>query len=399
MIHQVIVDVCLLISATSLLFYGMVLYATWHWVRTREPTEALSDVLPPVSVLKPLCGMDDELYENLLSVCCQIYPRFEVLCGVQNPSDPSIPIVQRLAREHPSAAIRLVISPPPTSGNPKISNLIALEQQAQYALLVIADGDIRVGPDYLRRIARPFHDPAIGAVTCLCRARGRGVAGVIEMLRLAAFSAGVLVARLLEGMSFALGSTIAVRRTVLDAIGGLPAIADYLADDYMLGHQVARAGSTVLLSTYVVDHLVASDRLGEVFARQLRWNRGVRVSRPRGYLGLLWTYGVPASLGVVLATGGSSFGWCVLGLTWGMRFLMAAVVAAARHDRVALRWLWATPLTDFVDALMWGWGLWGETVVWRGQKFRITREGKLVPLMSPMVAGGLQMVPGTMGVR
>ncbi len=398
MIHRLVADACVLISATAIAFYGVAIYATWHWIRAREAAGESSGVLPPVSILKPLCGVDDDLYDNLASVCRQAYPRFEVLCGVQDPVDPCIPIVQRLAREFPSAAVQLVVSPPPISGNPKISNLVALERQVQYPILVIADSDIHVGPDYLRRVVRPFQDPAIGAVTCLCRARGRGVAGMVETLRLATFSAGVLVARILEGMSFALGSTIVVRRTTLDAIGGFSAIADYLADDYMLGHQVARAGSTVLLSTYVVDHVVASGRLREVFARQLRWNRGVRVSRPRGYLGLLWTHGVPASLGVVLATRGSFFGWWVLGLTWGTRLVMAAVMAAARRDPLAMRWLWATPLMDLVDAVMWGWGLWGETVMWRGQKFRVTREGKLVP--STMAATDrLRMVPGPAGVR
>lgn len=399
MIQRLVADACCLMAATAIVFYGVAIYAAWRWLRTREPAEARSDGLPPVSILKPLCGVDGDLYENLASACRQAYPRFEMLCGVQDPADPCVPVVQRVAQEFPTVAVRLVVSSPPASGNPKISNLIALERQAQHPLLVIADSDIRVGPDYLRRLVRPFRDPAVGAVTCLCRARGRGVAGVIEALRLAAFSAGVLVARVLEGMSFALGSTIVVRRTALDAIGGFRAIAGYLADDYMLGHQVARAGFTVLLSTYVVDHRVGTSHLGEVLARQLRWNRGVRVSRPWGYLGLFWTYGVPASLALVLATRGSSFGWRVLGLTWGMRWVMAAVVAAARQDRIALRWLWATPLTDLLDAVMWGWGLWGSTVIWRGQRFQVTREGKLVPSAMKVPADSLRIVAGTMGVR
>ncbi len=366
---------CYAISGAKDLFSG---------IRKIEP-----DFWPPLTIFKPLCGIDGDLYANLASFCRQDYPEYQIVFGVRDRSDPSVEAVKQVIRDFPQRDIRLVIDNRMLGASPKVSNLANMEKEAKYPFLLISDGDIRVGEDYLKRIVQPMRDPNVGVVTCMHRSLSKGLAATVEALRISTdFCAGLLVARKLEGVKFALGSTILVRKEALEKIGGFSAFADYLADDFMLGNLVGKAGYAVVLSDYVVEHALTTRCLTDLIRREIRWNRGMRVSRPWGYLGLIFTQGVPMSLFLLLWTTRSVFGWAILAATWIAR-LTAAHIVGFRYlkDRAARKYLWLVPVADLIGFVPWCYSLIGNTVDWRDQRFRLTPLGKLVLVpSSPSIA-------------
>ncbi len=372
---------CAIPCLTAIWFYGYaILGARDLFSNSRTP--ATPDFQPSLTVLKPLCGLDHGAYQNLASFCRQDYPAYQILFGVRDHDDPSVAVVRQLIRDFPQRDIRLVVNDRMIGASPKVSNLANMEAEAKYPLLLISDGDIRVEEDYLRRVVQPLRDPTVGAVTCMHRSLGKGAAATIEALRISTdFCAGLLVARKLEGVKFALGSTTLVTRAALERIGGFSAFADYLADDFMLGHLVGRAGYSVVLSDYVVEHALTTRSLLDLVRREIRWNRGMRVSRPWGYLGLLFTQGVPMSLCLWLVTARSALGWVIVALTWGMRLVMGHIVGFRYlKDRAARKYLWLVPVADLIGFAPWCYSFIGNTVDWRGQRFRLTPAGKLIPI-------------------
>jgi ceramide glucosyltransferase len=216
-------------------------------------------------------------------------------------------------------------------------------------------------------------------VTSLYSSRSKSLAGVFEALGTSTeFQPGVLVARRLQGVRFGLGAGILIRREALERMGGFPAIADYLADDYMLGSRCAAEGGRLELSAVLAEHRLGSPTIREWTSRQLRWNRGIRVSRPAGYLGLVFTQGTAAAVLLLLATGGSPLGWLVLASIVGIRLSTAWIIGArCLKDPTVERFLWLVPLRDLAGTLLWAAGLVGTRIVWRGQKFRLKKDGRL----------------------
>jgi ceramide glucosyltransferase len=365
---------------SAIWFYLSSIYCARDFFKASPPPR--STFHPPVSILKPIRGADSFAYENLVSFCRQNYSKFQIVFGVLDDNDPGLEVVRRMVVEFPDLDIRVVICPRVIGSNLKVSNLANMEPEAAFGILVIADSDIRVGPDYLERIIQPLGDPKVGVVTCLYRSRVKGLVSSIEALGIAAeFHAGVLVARKLQGMKFAFGSTIAIKRDVLKEIGGFEAIADYLADDFFLGSLPVQAGYAVVLSDYVVEHVVDSETLLELLRHQTRWGRTTRACRPTGYTGLIFTHGVATSLLFLLATQGSWLGWTVFAATWGIRTLMGLIVGAGYlKDRQVARFFWLIPLRDLIGFALWLYTFVGSTIEWRGKRFKLTREGKLVPL-------------------
>ena len=340
------------------------------------------DFTGPLSILKPLRGFESDAYQNLASFCGQVYPDVQIIFGVGDEKDPCVDVVRQVIRDFPDRDIKLVICRGRYGTNPKVSSLIQMETAAKHPFLLLSDSDIRVGTGYLKAVMRPFGDPAVGGVTCMGRSRTRGIASVFEALRISTeFCPGVLVARQLEGIRFGLGSTIVIRRRALEAIGGFGAIADFLADDFKLGALISKAGWKMVLSNYVVEHRFDRMSLRQVIRRQVRWARGIRVSRPWSYAGLLFIQGIPMSILFLLATGGSALGWAVAGLTWTARLAMAWVVAAKQlEDSAAKRFLWLVPAQDLISFAVWCCCSFGDTLDWKGERFRLTRGGKLIPL-------------------
>ncbi|HEY9826688.1 MAG TPA: glycosyltransferase, partial [Stenomitos sp.] len=263
----------------ALLFYGYSAYASVAFFS--KPQRVDASFTPPVTILKPLCGLDHGLYENLATFCRQDYPVYQLIFGVRDQSDPAIDMVQQIIRDFPTVDIKLVVDDYIIGSNLKVSNLANLEPFAKYHLILSSDSDIRVGPDYLKRMVQPMASPRTGVVTCLYRSRVRGRVAALEALSISTeFHACVLAARKLGWMKFAMGSSILMRRSVLQEIGGFQAIANHLADDFMLGNLAARAGYRVVLSDYIVEHTLETSSLWDLVTHQTRWNRCTRFSNP-----------------------------------------------------------------------------------------------------------------------
>ena len=296
--------------------------------RGRPPTRP-TPFTPAVSILKPLRGTDPEMYESFRSHCSQDYPQYEIIFGVSDADDPAIEFVERLRPEFPQIPIRLMMCPETLGGNIKVSNLAQMVTEAQYEHIVVNDSDIRVASNYLRDVVAPLADPEVGLVTCLYRGVASPSLGSrLESLSISTdFSAGVLVARLIEGgVHFGLGSTLVFRRTDLASTGGFEALADYLADDYELGRRIAALGLKVELSGTVVETFLPRYDLKQFLDHQLRWARTIRDSRPGGYFGLVATFGLPWAFLALLCARGSGWAWALLGATSVMRYAVALMV-------------------------------------------------------------------------
>jgi ceramide glucosyltransferase len=368
----------LLLCLSAIWFYCYAIYAAIAFFK--HPYAVAANFHPPITILKPICGLDGDAKENFASFCRQQYPVYQIIFGVRDPQDSSIPTVKEIISEFPELDIQLVISDRAIGTNLKVSNLANAVAKAKYEILVIADSDIRVETDYLQRIIQPMQDNSVGVVTCLYRSLARGAVAILEALGTACeFHPGVLVSKQLEGgIKFALGSTIVIRSSVLKAIGGFEQIADYLADDFQLGYLSAQAGYQVVLSDCVVEHVLATTTFADSIQRQIRWARGTRVSRPWGYLGLIFTYGTFTSLLLLIATKGSIFGWVILILTWITRLIMGWVIGVkVLQDSSAQKFLSYIFLRDLLSFAIWCCGLVGNTIEWRGRRLKLTKEGKL----------------------
>jgi ceramide glucosyltransferase len=311
----------------------------------------------------------------------QDHEDYEIIFGVSDANDPAIQLVDQLKAEFPQSAIRLVLCPEKLGNNIKVSNLAQMVRQSYREYLIVNDSDIRVEPDYLRRVLAPLNDVKIGLVTCLYRGVANSTLGSrLESLGISSdFCAGVLVAENIEhGIRFGLGSTLAFRRRDLQAIGGFEALVDYLADDYQLGSRIAALGLKVKLSDDVVETFLPRYSLRAFLDHQLRWARTVRDSRFWGYVGLGLTFGLPwAALTLILARG-TAWAWALFALTAAMRVSVTLVVGkSVLQDRQVARLLAWLPLRDLLALLVWIASFAGHKIVWRGDRFRL-ENGKLI---------------------
>jgi ceramide glucosyltransferase len=366
-------------AVSSIVYYAVCLWSASRFLRQAagegaRPTQA-------VSILKPLRGTDPEMYESFRSHCVQDHPEYEIIFGVSDASDPAVDLVEQLKAEFPQRAIRLTVCPENLGANTKVSNLAQMVRVARHEYLIVNDGDIRVEPDYLRRVLAPLSDPTVGLVTCLYRGVGNSTLGSrLEALGISTdFCAGVLVAQTVEnGMRFGLGSTLAFRRRDLQAIGGFEAFADYLADDYQIGNRIAALGLKVKLSDVVVETFLPRYTLRGFVDHQLRWARTVRDSRFWGYVGLGLTFGLPWAIFALLFAQGAGWARGLLTATLVMRASVAVVVGKlVLRDPQVLRSLALVPLRDLIALLVWFVSFAGHEIVWRGNRFRL-QNGKLV---------------------
>jgi ceramide glucosyltransferase len=347
-----------------------------------SPSAPLIKTGPGITVFKPLKGLAPLSRECLASFMTQDYHPYQALFGVRDPDDPVLALLRELSRAHPRCDLEVVICPEDLGLNPKISTLRQLLPQARYDLLVIADGDVKVGPDYLAQVAAAFRQPGVGLVSCPYRAGpSRTLGSVLEALTIAGdFIPSVAVANYVEGIRFALGATMALTRQALTAIGGLAPLADFLADDYQLGFRVAQTGLQVKILPYVVETNNPQMSLSDYLAHQLRWARTYRVCRPAGYLAYGITHALVFSLVILLGAGLAPWAWGLAAATLVLRGALAGF-----SERRCLRGdlpLWAFALLPVKDLL--AFGLWllsflGNLVAWGGSTYRVTPEGKLAP--------------------
>ena len=383
MVHQAlkIIETLAVAGAVSgIAYYSLCLWSAARFLQALKTPDKSVRPTQPVSILKPLRGTDPEMYETFRSHCLQDYPEYDIIFGVSNANDPAIQLVQQLKAEFPQRPIRLMVCPERLGSNTKVSNLAQMVRQARYEYIIVNDGDIRVEPDYLRRVLAPLTDPKVGLVTCLYRGIANATLGSrLESLGISTdFSAGVLVAQTVEnGIRFGLGSTLAFRRRDLQAIRGFEALVDYLADDYQIGSRIAALGLKVKLSDVVVDTFLPRYTLRGFFDHQLRWARTVRDSRFWGYVGLGLTFGLPWALLALIFSRGAAWAWALLACTAVMRFAVAIVFGkCALKDHQAMRSLALIPVRDLVAMLVWIVSFAGHRIVWRGDHFSL-QNGKL----------------------
>jgi ceramide glucosyltransferase len=340
--------------------------------------------LPPVSLLKPLKGVDPEIWESFCSHCEQDYPEFQLIFGVSDPTDPAIEVVRKLQAKYRNLPIELIVCDRVLGANIKVSNLAQMLPAAPHELLLVNDSDIRVPPDYLRKVIAPFADASVGLVTCLYSGVASPTACPTLGSRLEAlgistdFVPGVLSARFLEkGLHFGLGSTLAFRRRDLEAIGGFEALLDYLADDYELGSRIAAAGKRIELSTAIVATYLPAYTLGQFLRHQLRWSRTIRDARRWGYAGLLFTFGLPWAFLTLVAAHGAAWAWILLALTFVARLTVGFVAAdIVLNDRQLLRNIVLLPLRDLIAPFVWAASFMGNRIYWRGDVFDL-EDGRL----------------------
>ena len=376
----------LLFCLVAIFYYCLAAYSAIAFLSQSTPINP--EFHPPISILKPLCGLDNHTYENLASFCRQDYPNYQIIFGVQDPNDPVVAVVQQIMQDFSAIEMQLVISDQAIGTNLKISNLANAAIEADHAILLISDSDIRVGSDYLIKVVQPLCNPSVGVVTCMYRSQVQGWTAAFEALGISTeLAPTTLVSRTLSGMNFGIGATIAIRRSVLNAIGGFQAVANYLHDDFHLGRMPFDAGYQVVLSHYVVNHGLDTNSFSDLIQHQTRWNRGIRVCQPWGYAGQIFTFGTVTSLLFLLTTQASQLGWIVLSVTWLFRLTMAWIVGVnVLNDPTVKKLFWLVPLSDLMRFALWCYGFVGDRIEWRGRHLKLTKEGKLIALSSKPMA-------------
>ncbi|MEM9535451.1 MAG: glycosyltransferase [Cyanobacteria bacterium P01_E01_bin.45] len=383
----IIIQVLLVVAiAAAIAFYCVCITSTLTFKPYCSPstqsdppsTSEQTDVSIPVSILIPVQGVDPGALRNWQSFCQQHYGEYEILFGVMDADDPAIQILQQLREEYPDR-VRVLSDLKPRGINFQISNLTYLYDAAYYDRIVLADSDIRVGPEYLATVMAPLRDDRVGLVTCpYVEKQPRFVGAAIHALnRCTEFIPSLLIARWLDGgLKCALGPTIATRKSVMATFGGLNYVLNRIGSDFHIGKMTARSGFDIELSGYVLDN-EGDEQLGQVFRRELRWARTIRINRGGEYYGMGVTFGTVYALLLLLISGLSNWAIAVFALTWAVRILQA-LVALVRLDRLGLlRWLWLLPLRDAMSFVIWVGGTFGHRVYWRGRWLAIGKAGLL----------------------
>jgi len=366
-------------SILAALLVGSWVYCALTWIAARrylaQPVPGVPNV-EPISILKPLHGLDEGLEDNLRSFFDQMYPSFEILFAMRTDSDPAYALALRLGAEYPHVPSRVILTGEPPWPNAKCWSLHLMQREAAHNLLVMSDSDIRADPNMLRRLAREFANPGLAVTTCPYRA----AAGPSPWSRLEAigmnteFLGGVLVARMLDGMKFAVGPTIAARKQAIDAVGGWPYLREFLAEDFVLGRDAAALGLGVALSSCVVEHRIGSQGFVKNVTHRLRWCRSTRRSRPAGYAGQLFTNPLPIALALLAL---APWSWPAFAATCLFRFGAAYAASQMVLDDPLCRrqWYWI-PVQDLLSFAVWAAGFFGNTIDWRGEEYILQKDGR-----------------------
>jgi ceramide glucosyltransferase len=375
---------------SSTVFLVLVIIAASRFKKHSEQyrQSALSaslQALPPVTIFKPVHGMEERLQQNLASFFEQDYPDYEIIIGARSADDPAIVLAGELQRRYPNVKSRIVTSGPPEWPNAKVFTLDKMIRLSSNDYFVISDSDVRVGPDFLRNVIPLLFDRKLGLVSCLYR--GDPAADFWSSLEALGMSvempSGVVVADMLEGIRFALGPAVALRRDALDAIGGIATTADYYSDDYVLGNKIWAAGYKVIFCHYFIHHVLTPRPFLRTLGDQLRWMKSTRHSRPWGHIGSGLTFAMPFGILCFLsavALGNMGLGLGLLLAAYFNRLVQCLVVGwGLLKDPRALRLFWLYPLRDLQGFLVWAASFLSHTFYWRGEIYRFTNEGRIVP--------------------
>lgn len=374
---------------TSTVFTGLVLAALPDYLRERRQAYAQLDnppgFTPPLSLLKPLHGDEPGLEPHLATFFEQDYPAYEILFCARSPEDAGLATARRVAARYPHIPVKfLATGGQPDYINDKAISMELMEAHAAHDIFVISDSDVRVTPGYLRSMALPFTDARVGGLTCLYRgvaaegglwARLEAVGMSVEM------TAGVLVARSMEGMQFTLGPTMAFRREAIRRMGGFRVTADYCADDFVLGNETYKLGLTVVLSHHAIDHMVINSSFLQSMLHQVRWMKSTRFSRPKGHFGTALTFSMPFGLlGCAAAVALHHAGWAVALLAWAVASRLALSVAVGNwvvRDKSWFSLLVLYPIRDLMGFFFWAASYTSSRILWRGRVFQLLPGGKM----------------------
>jgi ceramide glucosyltransferase len=369
-----------------LVYYLIGIYSAWSFFRGAHrgdnPVPPLNFELPPVSILKPVRGLDPGAYENFASFCRQDYRSFEILFAVNDARDPVVPIIEKLIHDFPEVSVRLVFVDERLGANTKVSNLCRLVQEARHDLVAITDSDVRVEPSYLRRVAGMFRDSNVGGVTALYRGHDnfQFIAAMDCVGSSAAFCGAALVARRLEGVKFMMGSTMATTKQRLAEIGGFEAMVDLHSDDYELGRRIADRGYKIELLPEPVMMAFPSQTLGAYLRHELRWAIGIRNIRPGGHFGMLFTHGLPWVIAAAFVAPSRSIALGYLVAYFVLRFAMAWTVGVwGLRDPILRRRFWLLPVRDFLSFFVWLASFGINRIEWRGNAFTLVK-GRMIPV-------------------
>lgn len=382
--HPLWRDALLLLAAFPYVYYFLATLAALRFFSPQRG-QTNAEYSPPASLLKPVRGVDFGSYENFASFCQQDYPEYEILFAVNDESDPALPVIQQIVAEFPQRRIRLFTTAADLGANRKVNKLAMLAREAQHDVLVLTDGDVRVGPSYLREVVAPLGEKKIAAVTAFYRAIAQENLGAkLEAIGAASdFFAGVLMARWKEGIRFALGASIATTKEWVRSMGGFETLVDALADDYEFGYRLAKAGGEIVLSREPVWTMYAAQTPRGFWEHQLRWARTVRLCRPLSYLGLLFTQGLPWTLLAALLAPAGWIAGAYLAAYLVLRSGMAWTVGVwGVGDQVLRRNIWLVPVRDAVYFVVWLASFGSNRIRWGSVEYAI-RKGRMVP-----IAGG-----------
>jgi ceramide glucosyltransferase len=375
------VHLLLVVASFPFIYLLIALYGTWDFFKRRPELKEESHFTPPISTLKPVRGVDPDAYENFASFCRQDYPEYEVVFCVGGTEDPILPVIEKLQRDYPERSIRVLYGSGRAAANDKVAKLARLASEAKYEHLVISDSDVRVRPDYLRKTIAPLADPRVGAVTCLYVSTGE--TNLVEDLQsigmISDFYAGLLVAKKLDGVKFALGPTIATTRTRLAEFGGYQRIENRPADDLLVGRLIADQGYEIKLSPYTVETVADYESVNDLMEKRLRWLVVMRHMRPWGHFGLLFTNALPWLILAIALRPSLELAALLAIVYLTLRFLLTYMIGVWGLRRKDLwRKLLLVPVWDAAAFCMWVASFARNTVRWRGGQYQI-RDGMLVP--------------------
>jgi ceramide glucosyltransferase len=356
------------------------LLCVWTMKRFVGTAPVASAYRPPITVLKPLYGLDKDLEQNLLSLCRQDYPDYQIVIALQRTDDPALPLVRRIAADFPER-VTLVVKPSEPVVNGKVQNLCNALQAAKHEILIISDSDVRLAPDYLSAIVAPLADPSVGYVNTLYRSVGANRwFEKLELLSLNAdFVPSIVFSYVTGAANFCLGASVAFRRTDLAAIGGMAELGNYLVEDYELGRRLIVLGKRMAFVPHVVEVVADYGSFDQWWHHQIYWDQNTWAANPAGFALTILTRAVPFAAITAALSGFSAAGLGVLGAALAVRMLTAAVIATDLRDREGLRALWLLPARDLFALLSWYIALTRRSFVWRGHKFGLTKNGRIVP--------------------
>lgn len=377
-------------TVSSTIFLIMTLAAAVRYrrlaARARAAALAVAETaLPPVTILKPIHGMEAELEKNLESFFQQDYPDYEIIFGARDAENPALEVAERVRARHPHVKSRVVLSGPPTWPNAKVFSLDKMIALSDHSYFVISDSDVRVAPDFLRNTIPTLLDPKVGLVTCMYRGMpAQDLWSTLEALGLSVeMSSGVMVADMLEGMRFALGPAMTMRRDAIDAIGGIVATADYYSDDFELGHRIWEKGYKVVLSHHIVKNVLTPRAPLRTLGDQLRWMKSTRYSRPAGHFGTGLTFAMPFGiLGLIAAgmLGNWKLGILLFAAAFVNRMIQSVAVGwGIARDPRSVAFCWLYPVRDLTGFLIWVGSYTSRRFYWRGETYLFRSGGRIVP--------------------